>query len=269
MGHPDHVTVRRGASGLTVLGSCGGWPEPGRACSGVLLEHRGTRVAVDLGFGTLGRLLDLLGSPVAKGLDAVVITHEHPDHMVDLHALLRARWFGARGAAPLPLHAPAGVLQRLRELADDPGAVDAVFTWSELPSCDSRALGALVLESRSLPHFVPNAGVRLVSDDLVVVVTGDTGPDPAVVDLARGADLLVCDATDRHQRPGVPAAGVGPALDLTAREAGAIAREAGVRRLLLTHFWPGNDRARSAAEAAEEYDGEVVVAVEGLRVDLP
>ena len=78
---------------LVVLGGCGAWPEPGRACSGFLLEHDGFRVALDLGYGTLPRLLSLLGSTTAVGLDAVVVTHDHPDHVVDLHGLLRARLY--------------------------------------------------------------------------------------------------------------------------------------------------------------------------------
>ena len=78
-------------SRLTVLGSCGAWPEPGRACSGFVLEHRGARVVLDLGYGTLPRLLALLGSSAADGIAAVIITHAHPDHMIDLHGLLRAQ----------------------------------------------------------------------------------------------------------------------------------------------------------------------------------
>jgi ribonuclease BN (tRNA processing enzyme) len=71
-------------SRLTVLGSCGAWPEPGRACSGFVLEHRGARLVLDLGYGTLPRLLALLGSSAADGIDAVIITHAHPDHMIEI-----------------------------------------------------------------------------------------------------------------------------------------------------------------------------------------
>ena len=83
-------------SRLVVLGGCGAWPEPGRACSGFLLEHEGFRVALDLGYGTLPRLLAELGSVTAAGLDAVVVTHDHPDHVVDLHGLFRARLYDGR-----------------------------------------------------------------------------------------------------------------------------------------------------------------------------
>ncbi len=73
-----------------VLGSCGAWPEPGRACSGLVVEHDGAQIVIDLGYGTLPRLLSLPGSSSADGVDAVIVTHAHSGHMVDLHGLLRA-----------------------------------------------------------------------------------------------------------------------------------------------------------------------------------
>lgn len=255
-------------SRLVVLGSCGAWPEAGRACSGYLLEHAGTRVVLDLGYGTLPRLLAWLNSVAADGIDAIVITHAHPDHVVDLHALLRARWFARREAAAIPLYAPAGVLETLVALEDgDRTAVSAVFEPHRLPAGPSQ-VGALVLKSWPLPHHVPNAGVRLSAPGMTVAYTGDTGPDPALAELGRDADLYIVEATDRHQQAGVAPAPPGPALDLSASQAGAAAEAAGARRLLLTHFWPGNDRAASRAAAEKTYSGEVLVAEEDLVITL-
>lgn len=122
-------------SQVSVLGSCGAWPEPGRACGGYVLEHEGFRVVMDLGYGTLTRLLTLVDSRVGAGIDAVIITHKHPDHMLDLHGLFRARWFGDRDADPIPLYAPDGVVQRLQGLEeDDEGAILEVFDWRPLPN---------------------------------------------------------------------------------------------------------------------------------------
>jgi ribonuclease BN (tRNA processing enzyme) len=255
-------------SRLVVLGSCGAWPEPGRACSGFVLEHGGTRIVLDLGYGTLPRLLALLGSTAADGIDAVIVTHAHPDHMIDLHGLFRARWYGRRGAPAIPLFAPEPVRARLVGLEDDgEDVVRQVFDWHPLPAAPE-AIGPLRLESMLLPHYLPNAGVRLSGDGLTLAYTGDTGPDPALAELGRGADLFIADATDLGQRPGSLAAPPGRALNLTAREAGEAAAAAGARRLLLTHFWPDNDRQASRASAAAAFRGDILLAEEGLEVPL-
>jgi ribonuclease BN (tRNA processing enzyme) len=148
-------------SRLVVLGGCGAWPEAGRACSGFVLEHDGFRVVLDLGYGTLPRLLTLLRSSVADGIGAVVITHQHPDHMIDLYGLFRARWFGRPNAPPIPVYAPEGVLDRVSALEDDDADnIPVVFDWKPLPSSPYE-VGPFRLESRPLPHWVPNSGVRL------------------------------------------------------------------------------------------------------------
>jgi ribonuclease BN (tRNA processing enzyme) len=225
-------------SRLVVLGSCGPWPEAGRACSGFVLEHAGVRVVMDLGYGTLTRLLELLGSSVGDGIDAVIVTHQHPDHMLDLHGLFRARWFGRPEAAAIPLYAPEGVVDRLCGLEEEEEAVAAirkVFDWHRLPS-GPYAVGPFRLESQALPHFVPNAGVRLSANGLTVAYTGDTGPDSALVELGHEADLYIVEAMDRDQDPSTPPALRGSRMHLGAREAGEVAAAAGARRLLLTHF---------------------------------
>lgn len=256
-------------SRVVVLGSCGAWPEPGRACSGFVLEHASFRVVIDLGYGTLTRLLDHLDSTVADGVDAVVITHKHPDHMLDLHGLFRARWFGRRGAAPIPVYAAEGVRERLQGLEeeDDPAALDEVFVWHELPSAPYQ-LGPFLLESIALPHFVPSAGVRFTASNLCVAYTGDTGPHADLARLGRDADLFIVEASDRNQNASTPAATARPRMHLTAREAGEAAAAAGARRLMLTHFWPGNDRERSRDSASEVFDKEILLADEGLVVAL-
>lgn len=255
------------ASQAVVLGSCGAWPEPGRACSGFVVEHAGYRVVMDLGYDTLSRLLTLVDSRVGAGIDAVIITHKHPDHMLDLHGLFRARWLGDRDAAPIPLYAPDGVVQRLQGLEeDDEDAILEVFDWHPLPVGRPYNVGPFELRSWSLPHFVPNAGVRLSADDLTVAYTGDTGPDPGLAELAQGADLFIAEASDRRQHAETPSASRGQRMHLSAHDAGTAAQAAGAKRLLLTHFWPGNDREASRREAAAVFDGDVLVADEGLQI---
>lgn len=230
---------------LTVLGSCGAYPEPGRACSGFAVEDSGFRVALDLGYGTLPRLLDLWPA----GPDAVVITHEHPDHCADLHGLFRLRYYGRRGR--LPLYCPPGVLERVQGLEPEV-PLQEVFDVFELPG--QWEVGPFRLTGLDLPHFVPNAGVRLESSR-VLAYTGDTGPVDALASLGRDADLFIVEATDRP--------GDTSGLLMTSAAAGSWARRAGARRLLLTHFWPGNDRFAAMAAARSEFAGEIFAASEG------
>ena len=252
---------------MVVLGGCGAWPEPGRACSGFLLEHAGFRVALDLGYGTLSRLLTLLGSTTAVGLDSVVATHDHPDHVVDLHGLFRARLYDGQQLPRISLYAPEAVLERIADLEDCKRSVtERVFAWQPLPARDYD-VGPFRLQSWILPHYVPNAGVRLSTPEFTVAYTGDTGPDPALVEIGRDADLFIVDATDRYQQATIPP-NAEPPMNLTAREAGEAATTGGAHKLMLTHFWPGNDRDRSRAEAAEAFSGEILIADEGTIVDL-
>lgn len=129
----------------------GAWPRLQR------IRFRARRVSGRDGPGLWNarRLLTLVDSRVGAGIDAVMITHKHPDHMLDLHGLFRARWFGDRDADPIPLYAPDGVVQRLQGLEeDDEGAILEVFDWHPLPVERPYDLGPFQLRSRSLPHFV-------------------------------------------------------------------------------------------------------------------
>jgi ribonuclease BN (tRNA processing enzyme) len=255
-------------SRVVVLGGCGAWPEPGRACSGFLVEHDGYRVALDLGYGTLPRLLSLLGSATAVGLDAVIVTHDHPDHVVDLHGLLRARLYEGRQEPRIQLYSPEAVLERVAGLEDsDRSVAELVFEWRPLPA-GPYDVGPFRLKSWVLPHYVPNAGVRLSTPKLTVAYTGDTGPDPVLAELGRDAALYIVDATDRWQQASLPPSEPGPPMNLTSHEAGEAAAAAGADRLMLTHFWPGNDRNRSRAAAAAAFSGEVLIADEGAVVQL-
>ena len=157
-------------------------------------------------------------------------------------------------------------MDRLKGLEEaDTSGIDRVFDWHPLPG-PAYELGPFRLESRLLPHFVPNAGVRLSADGLTVAYTGDTGPDPGLAELGRDADVFVVEASDRNQQD--RSAPTGPQMHLTARQAGEAAAAADAHRLLLTHFWPENDRELSRASAGEVYGGEVLLATEGLHTAL-
>ncbi len=245
---------------LTVLGGCGAWPEAGQACSGYLVEHDGFRLLVDLGYATVPRLLQ---HATADQVDAVFVSHGHPDHCADLNPLLRARALRDDPPPPLPLYALPGALDAVLAL-DRPGMLDAAYLLREFAAGSRLEIGPFRAETRPLPHFVPNAGVRLAAGDRVLAYTGDSGPSPEVVELARDTDLLVAEASYVDRVP----ADARRFLS-SARQAGHRAADAGARRLLLTHLMPGTDPAAALAAASDRYDDQVGIATADLVLNLP
>ena len=244
---------------LTVLGGCGAWPEAGRACSGYLVEQAGFRLLVDPGYATLPRLLELLP---ADRIDAVFISHGHPDHCADLNPLLRARALRDDPPPPLPVYALPGALAAVLAL-DRPGMLDEAYELREFTAGDRLALGPFTARTCLLPHWVPNAGIRLSAADRVLTYTGDSGPSPDVVELAKDADLFLAEATYPDQTP------PDSRRYLTsARQAGRQAAAARVKHLLLTHLWPGTDPEAAREAAAETFDHEISIAASGLVVDI-
>ncbi|PRX60260.1 ribonuclease BN (tRNA processing enzyme) [Nonomuraea fuscirosea] len=245
---------------LTILGGCGAWPAAGQACSGHLVEHDGFRLLVDLGHATVPRLLERVG---ADQIDAVFISHGHPDHCADLNPLLRARTMRDDPPAPLPVYSLPGALDAVLAL-DRPGVLTDAYALHEFTAGSGFDIGPFRVQTRLLPHSVPNAGIRLTAGGRVLAYTGDSGPSPDRVELARGADLLLAEATHVEQVP------EDSRRYLTsARQAGRQAMEADARHLVLTHLQPGTDAsAARAAAGAAGYDGEIGIATSGLSFDL-
>jgi ribonuclease BN (tRNA processing enzyme) len=244
---------------LTVLGSCGAWPEAGQACSGYLVEHDGFRLLVEVGYAVVPRLLKRVS---ATEVDAVLISHGHPDHCADLNPLLRARVLRERPPPPLPVYAPPGALDAVLAL-DRPGMLDSGYRLHELTPGEDLVIGPFGVQTRLLPHWWPNVGIRLTAGGRVLAYTGDTGPSPEVAALARDADLLLAEASYIDRVP----EDSRPYLS-SARQQGRQAAEAAVRQLVLTHLMPGTDPAAARAAARRGYHGEVSVAGIGLTLDV-
>jgi ribonuclease BN (tRNA processing enzyme) len=244
---------------LTVLGSCGAWPEPGQACSGYLIEHEGFRLVVDLGYATVPRLLGYID---ADQVDAVYISHGHPDHCADLNPLLRARALRDDPPPPLPVYGPTGALDAVLAL-DHYETLAGSYQVQAVAAGASLDIGPFRADTRLLPHWLPNLGLRLTAGCRVLAYTGDTGPSDEVVKLAQDADLLLAEATYLEPVPS-DAQPYMSSASLAARQATA----AGVGRLLLTHLWPGTDHSTALAAAGAEYDGKLGIATQDLELDL-
>jgi ribonuclease BN (tRNA processing enzyme) len=244
---------------LSVLGACGAWPQAGDACSGYLVEHDGFRLLLDVGYATVPRLLRKIP---ADQVDAVFVSHGHPDHCADLNPLLRARALGDRSSPPLPVYAPPAALDAVLAL-DRPEMLGKAYVLHDALPGTPFDIGPFRAETRLLPHWEPNAGIRLVADGRVLVYTGDTGPSRDVVELATEADLLLAEATYPDRVPDRSK----PHLS-SARTAGRQAAEAGAHRLLLTHLWPGTDPQIAMSAAADTYNNTLGIATSDLTVDI-
>ena len=242
---------------IAVAGGGAAWPTRGVACGGYLVTTEGFRLLLDPGYGTMVGLPEGLR---ASDIDAVFVSHGHPDHCADLHPLLRARVLESGGGPPLPVYALPGALDRVLDL-DGLGELDGAVDLTEFTAGDQFEIGPFRALTRPLPHFVPNAGIRLELGGASLAYTGDTGPDRGIVDLAAGVDTLIAEATfpsrvpDRFQ----------PYLS-TAAEAARNATLASVGRLVLTHLWPTSDPEAALSSARDHYAGEVLLARPGLEL---
>jgi ribonuclease BN (tRNA processing enzyme) len=240
---------------LTVLGSSASYAGPGQACSGHLVEGGGAAVLLDCGNGVIANLARVV-DPLR--LDAVVITHGHPDHFLDLFALQALLRYAPSGPAePLPLHLPSGLFERMLALHAGKGAQEMreAFVVHELAPGETIAICEMRITAVPMEHTDPTFGLRVRSDGRILAYTADSAADDSLLALAEGADLLLSEAT-------LPEKYAGAAPHLTARQAGEYARKAGAGRLVLTHVWPTSDRDQMAREAAEPFGDSVTVASE-------
>lgn len=233
---------------IRVMGFSGAYPAANGACSGYLVTDGNRKVMLDFGSGVLPRLMAIM-DPAA--LTAVVMSHWHFDHASDLLPLCyyldvnkaRLRLVGSTDPQPL------------REVL-----VERFFDMEDLAACKS--IDGIALDALRVKHPVPAYAIKLVSEaGKVLVYTGDAVGGEGLVEFCQGADLLICDAsfTKAYWHEGLP--------HFSAAQAGELARDAQVKRLMLTHFQPGADVRTLAAEAREAYP-EAFPASLDLTIDL-
>lgn len=243
---------------VVVCGSSGTHPGPGRACSGYLLRTARTRVMLDCGNGSTSLMQR---ETAIEDLDAVVISHRHHDHWADLVGIYYALRFHPEGQRAIDVFAPPGTQEFVAQLlSDDSAAVfDEVCRFHDIDAGDQTTIGDLSLTFLRSEHVVPTVSVRVEHGAAVLAYSSDSAGGPELIDVARAADLFLCEASWLGHPEDWP-----DGVHLTARGAGEHARIAGVGRLLLTHLWPGNDREIARREAVEAFgEGRVDLADDG------
>jgi ribonuclease BN (tRNA processing enzyme) len=247
---------------LTVVGCSGSFPGPGNPASCYLVEAGGRRVLLDLGNGALGALATYVD---IYTIDAVLLSHLHPDHCFDLASYYVARRYHPDGPKGLvPIYGPVGVAERMADAygSDRPHGLAQVFDFREWGDGAVHEIGPLQVTVAQVAHPVPCFAMRVEHDGRALVYSGDTGPCDALVDLSRGADLLLAEASYRE------GAANPPDLHLTGRDAGVTAAKAAVGRLVLTHVPPWYDGDTALAEASEVFDGPLDLARPGSTYSL-
>jgi len=245
----------------TVLGCSPSFPNPGGACSGYLLQTETVTVLVDAGHGVCARLRAV--TDVCE-LSAVIISHLHADHFFDLIPLLYTHRFTCPGMPPIPLFLPPGgaaTIDRLNSaLKEPPEFFSQAYAVSEYEPRTGMAVGDISVEFTATVHPGGAYAMRFTEQrrpEHTIVYSSDTAWSEAVVDLARNASLAIVEASvlDYHEEG-------TDRVHLTPELAGRLGREAGVKRLVLTHYADFN--AAATREAAEQAFGKPVeLAVEG------
>lgn len=257
---------------LTVIGCTGSMSGPDSVASSYLVQadgpgpDGGTRtwsVVLDIGPGAMGAMLRHVDP---AELDAIVLSHLHADHMVDLIGMqVYRRWHPAGPLRALDVHGPAGSLERTRAVGGDDEDEDYsdVLTFHDLTPAAPVRVGPMTIEVFDAWHPVPAYGIRVTGPsehgDGVVTLgyTGDTDSCDGIDSMARGVDLLLAEAAfqdDRDQARGI---------HLTGRRAGSLAASCEVGRLVLTHIQPWTDKDCVVAEARGEYAGPIDLAAPG------
>lgn len=247
---------------LYVLGSGAACPPAGQNSSGYLVSEQGHRVLLDCGQGVASTLLNACP---ALDIDDIIITHMHADHFIDVLALRFriTRDMGGIAAAQrrITLHLPPGGLKALAAILDavtfPEDFCSNTFGVREYDPSQPLKLGPLTARFAQAIHYIPAWSVQLEGSSKLTY-SGDTAPSEKVVELARGSDLFVCEATLAEPETG-DARGHS-----TAEQAAEMACAADAKQLLLTHFWFDADLADSARRARGIYAGPLQVAHDGL-----
>jgi ribonuclease BN (tRNA processing enzyme) len=247
---------------LTVVGCAGTFPGPGAPCSSYLVEHDGFRLLVDAGNGSTGELQRSCG---LLDLDAVLISHLHGDHFLDLVTYTYARRYHPDGSPGcLPVYGPSDIERQLQGAFGRPvhRLLAEVYEFHPQAGPGTLELGPFRIDLAGMNHPVETYGMRITADGRSLTYSADTGRCDRLVELARGSDLFLCEASylDGDDNP--------PNVHLTGREAGEHATGAGVDRLVLTHLVPWGDPQRTLGEATAAFAGAVSVAASGAVFEI-
>lgn len=237
---------------VTVLGCAGTWSSADSGCSSYLFDDGTSKVWVDCGPGAVSALQHHCA---IADVDAIVITHEHPDHCMDLPVLRNAMLYGL-GVERVPLYAPRSVLHLMETLLGSRGITPS-FEPKMIGDRSGAAVGDIRLRFSRTDHPVETLAVRADTGEGTpsIAYSSDTGPGWSLQALGQGIDLAIVEGTLLES-----ATGPSTAVHRTAAFTGEDARAAGAKRLVVTHVTPTGDGEAHRAEAAASFGGPTLLA---------
>jgi ribonuclease BN (tRNA processing enzyme) len=243
---------------LTIIGFWGGYPGKKEASSGYLIEHDGFKLLLDCGSGVLAQLQEYIKP---GDLDAVLLSHFHTDHIADIgvlqHALLIDQMVGIK-KDPLPIYAHMENKTEAEKLTYKSQTV-----WKPVIAGDTVQIGPFHIEALKTKHSVPCYAYVIEAGGKKLAYTADTAYFPELVPFFRDAQVLLCECNFYEGMDMAEKAG-----HLTSIQAGEIARDAAVQRLILTHLPHFGDRYDLVKQAAKVYTGEIELAKTGLQIQI-
>ncbi len=256
------MTSHAAAMRLTILGSSASFTGANDAGSGYLIEQDTTRLLLDCGSGVLGRLM---AETRLEELSAILITHFHPDHYLDLIPMRYGLRYGLKPIAPPRLLLPPGGRDFLAgvgsTLRNAPDMFNEAFDIAEYDPAAPLTIGDFTVQFQRTTHDIPTWAVAIQGDGRLVY-SADTQESAELEGFARDAGLLLCEATYPHSDD-LPSNN-----HLSGLQAGMLAQRARVQHLVLTHIWPGVVRSQIQAEARQVFEGPVTLARPGLQLEI-
>jgi len=243
---------------LVTLGTSAAYPTVERACSGYLIHDGDVRILMDMGSGVVRNLMRWTDP---GGLSAIILSHLHQDHFIDIYPLYYFLAYREVQNLPLDIYAPEGAREFILQIFP-PGSergVDRVYRFKSLEDRGFFDVGGVRCQSIAVKHNLPAFGMR-ISGKQLLAYSSDTEFDEALFDIASGSDLFICEATKQADYKDV--------LHLTAKQAGLVAQKSGAKKLMLTHIWPEFDPALSRQMAAEEYGGPIIIAEDNMLISM-
>lgn len=237
---------------LTTIGFWGGYPKVNEASSGYLLEHKGFNLMIDFGSGVLSKMQNFLNP---EQLDAVILSHYHPDHIADIGVLQHARLiqgFLGNRSMPLPIYGHNLEKEEFAKLT-----YKDITKGIPYEPQNTFNIGPFHVQFLMTKHPVPCFAMRIEADGKTIVYTADTSFKEEMISFAKEADILLCECNFYSDQDGRNAG------HMNSTDAGTLARSAKIKHLVLTHLPHYGELLNLRTEAANVFEGPITLAKYG------